>query len=156
MARKAHVNTERIYRIMFMPPGHPIILLKCNKFNMEKGLLVSGEWYNCGIWFYLPLKVGRGDVHSRGGLGRRGILSPSSLWQICWLVFEVCDMVQLLFLLSNYKIIYHDIIFCTNRSNHYKTSPLRVRYLQIYQQSHYVKIHFLTQVFCKLYLIILV
>ena len=106
---------------------------------MEKGLLVSGEWYNCGIWFYLPLKVGRGDVHSRGGLGRRGILSPSSLWQICWLVFEVCDMVQLLFLLSNYKIIYHDIIFCTNRSNHYKTSPLRVRYLQIYQQSHYVK-----------------
>ena len=104
---------------------------------MEKGLLVSGEWYNCGIWFYLPLKVARGDVHSRGGLGRRGILSPSSLWQICWLVFEVCDMVQLLFLLSNYKIIYHDIIFCTNQSNHYKASPLRVRYLQIYQQSHY-------------------
>lgn len=116
--------------------------------------MVSGEWYNCGIWFYLPLKVARGDVHSRGGLGRRGILSPSSLWQICWLVFEVCDKVQLLFLLSNYKIIYHDIIFCTNQSNHYKTSPLRVRYLQIYQQSHYVKIHFLTQVFCKLYLII--
>lgn len=70
--------------------------------------------------------------------------------------FEVCDMVQLLFLLSNYKIIYHDIIFCTNQSNHYKTSPLRVRYLQIYQQSHHVKIHFLTQVFWKLYLIILV
>ena len=46
-------------------------------------------------------------------------------------------MVQLLFLLSNYKIIYHDIIFCTNQSNHYKTSPLRVRFLQIYQQSHY-------------------
>ena len=27
-ARKAHVNTERL------PPGHPIILLKSNKFNM--------------------------------------------------------------------------------------------------------------------------
>ena len=27
-ARKAHVNTERV------PPGHPIILLKSNKFNM--------------------------------------------------------------------------------------------------------------------------
>ena len=27
-ARKARVNTEGV------PPGHPIILLKCNKFNM--------------------------------------------------------------------------------------------------------------------------
>ena len=30
LARKACVNTERVYRIMLMPPGHPIILLKSN------------------------------------------------------------------------------------------------------------------------------
>ena len=34
LARKAHVNTERVYWIVLMPPGHPIILLKSNKFNM--------------------------------------------------------------------------------------------------------------------------
>ena len=34
LARKARVNTERVYRIVLMPPGHPIILLKSNKFNM--------------------------------------------------------------------------------------------------------------------------
>ena len=34
MARKARVNTERVYRNVLMPPGHPIILLKTNKFNM--------------------------------------------------------------------------------------------------------------------------
>ena len=28
LARKARVNTERVYRIVLMPPGHPIILLK--------------------------------------------------------------------------------------------------------------------------------
>ena len=28
MARKACVNTERVYRIVLMSPGHPIILLK--------------------------------------------------------------------------------------------------------------------------------
>ena len=27
LARKARVNTERVYRIVLMPPGHPIILL---------------------------------------------------------------------------------------------------------------------------------
>ena len=30
LARKARVNTERVYRIVLMPPGHPIILLKSN------------------------------------------------------------------------------------------------------------------------------
>ena len=30
LARKARVNTERVYRMVFMPPGHPIILLKSN------------------------------------------------------------------------------------------------------------------------------
>ena len=30
LARKARVNTERGYRIVLMPPGHPIILLKSN------------------------------------------------------------------------------------------------------------------------------
>ena len=30
LARKAPVNTERVYRIVLMPPGHPIILLKSN------------------------------------------------------------------------------------------------------------------------------
>ena len=34
LARKARVNSERVYRILLMPLGHPIILLKCNKFNM--------------------------------------------------------------------------------------------------------------------------
>ena len=34
LARKARVNTERVYRIVLMPPGHPIILLKSNEFNM--------------------------------------------------------------------------------------------------------------------------
>ena len=34
LPKKACVNTERVYRIMLMPPGHPIILLKSNKFNM--------------------------------------------------------------------------------------------------------------------------
>ena len=33
-ARKAGVNTERVYRIVLMCPGHPIILLKSNKFNI--------------------------------------------------------------------------------------------------------------------------
>ena len=28
LARKARVNTERVYWIVLMPPGHPIILLK--------------------------------------------------------------------------------------------------------------------------------
>ena len=28
LARKAPINTERVYRIVLMPPGHPIILLK--------------------------------------------------------------------------------------------------------------------------------
>ena len=32
-ARKARVNTERV------PPGHPIILLKSNKFNMAAVLV---------------------------------------------------------------------------------------------------------------------
>ena len=27
-ARKLHVNTEQVYRIVPMPPGHPIIFLK--------------------------------------------------------------------------------------------------------------------------------
>ena len=30
LARKARVNTERVYRIVLMPPVHPIILLKSN------------------------------------------------------------------------------------------------------------------------------
>ena len=34
LARKARVNTERVYRIVLMPPGHPMILLKSNKFDM--------------------------------------------------------------------------------------------------------------------------
>ena len=34
LARKARVNTERVYRIVLMPPGHPIILLKSKHFNM--------------------------------------------------------------------------------------------------------------------------
>ena len=32
--RKVCVITERVYQIMLFPPGHPIILLKSNKFNM--------------------------------------------------------------------------------------------------------------------------
>ena len=28
LVRKARVNTEQVYRIVLMPPGHPIILLK--------------------------------------------------------------------------------------------------------------------------------
>ena len=31
---KGRVNTERVYQIMLMPPGHPIILIKSNKFKM--------------------------------------------------------------------------------------------------------------------------
>ena len=27
LARKARVNAERVYRIVLMPPGHPVILL---------------------------------------------------------------------------------------------------------------------------------
>jgi len=34
LARKARVNTERVYWIVLMPLAHPIILLKSNKFNM--------------------------------------------------------------------------------------------------------------------------
>ena len=33
-ARKAGVNTGRVYRMVLMCPGHPIILLKSNKFNI--------------------------------------------------------------------------------------------------------------------------
>ena len=31
---KGRVNTEQVYQIMLMPPGHPIILIKSNKFKM--------------------------------------------------------------------------------------------------------------------------
>ena len=34
LARKARVNTQRVYWIVLMPLGHPIILLKSHKFNM--------------------------------------------------------------------------------------------------------------------------
>ena len=34
LARKARVNTQRVYRIVLMPPEHPIILLKSKYFNM--------------------------------------------------------------------------------------------------------------------------
>ena len=34
LARKARVNTDRAYRIVLMPPGHPTILFHSNKFNM--------------------------------------------------------------------------------------------------------------------------
>ena len=30
LARKARVNSERVYRILLMPPEHPIILLNSN------------------------------------------------------------------------------------------------------------------------------
>ena len=30
VARKTRVNSERVYRILLMSPGHPIILLKSN------------------------------------------------------------------------------------------------------------------------------
>ena len=30
LARKARENTERVYRIVLMPPGYPIILIKSN------------------------------------------------------------------------------------------------------------------------------
>ena len=30
LTRKARVNAERVYRIVLMPPGHPIIPLKSN------------------------------------------------------------------------------------------------------------------------------
>ena len=39
LARKERVNTERVYRIVLMPPGHPIILLKSSKFNMAAVLV---------------------------------------------------------------------------------------------------------------------
>ena len=46
-ARKARVNTEQV------PPGHPIILLKSNKFNMA-AVSVKGSigWFKnlCGAW----------------------------------------------------------------------------------------------------------
>ena len=35
LARKARVNTERVHRIVLMPPGYPIILLKSNLLNMS-------------------------------------------------------------------------------------------------------------------------
>ena len=40
LVRKACMNTERVYRMVLMPPppphppGHPIILIKSNEFNM--------------------------------------------------------------------------------------------------------------------------
>ena len=34
LARKARVNIERVYPIVLMPLGHPIIVLESNKFNM--------------------------------------------------------------------------------------------------------------------------
>ena len=33
-ARKARLNTERVYRIVLMPPGHLIRLLESNYFQM--------------------------------------------------------------------------------------------------------------------------
>ena len=43
LARKARVNTEREYRIVLMPPGHPMILLKSNKFNMVKWSIIDEQ-----------------------------------------------------------------------------------------------------------------
>ena len=34
LAQKAHVNTEQVYRIVLMPPGHPMTHLKSSLFNM--------------------------------------------------------------------------------------------------------------------------
>ena len=68
LARKARVNTERVYRILLMPPGHPIILLKSNKFNMaaisvKRSIVGAGllqEWFSYadtkGIRVKWPLK----------------------------------------------------------------------------------------------------
>ena len=53
LARKARVNTERVYRIVLMPPGHPTILLKSNEFNMAAVLVKRSigagrlqEWFS--------------------------------------------------------------------------------------------------------------
>ena len=58
-ARKARVNTERV------PPGHPIILLKSNKFNMaavsvKRSITGSTPWgfsLNPGLLPPLHIKV---------------------------------------------------------------------------------------------------
>ena len=34
-SKSALIHTERVYRIVFMPAGHPIILLKSNKFDKK-------------------------------------------------------------------------------------------------------------------------
>ena len=41
LARKARVDTEPGYRIVLMPPGYPIILVKSNNFSM---VAVSVNW----------------------------------------------------------------------------------------------------------------
>ena len=36
LARKARVNTERVYRVVLMPPGRPVIFVKSNKDGIHQ------------------------------------------------------------------------------------------------------------------------
>ena len=49
VARKARLNTEQV------PPGHPIILLKCNEFNMAAASVKRSINYD--RWDDLPRRV---------------------------------------------------------------------------------------------------
>ena len=71
LARKASVNTERVYWIVVMPPGHPIILLKFNECNMAKVSVknvYSFTFMTCMFDQALPLLGGNWMLHPYWGL----------------------------------------------------------------------------------------
>ena len=69
-ARKARLNTERV------PPGHPIILLKSNNFNMAAVSVKRSINYD--RWDDLPRRVARS---SRPDL-RRGQFLPCKRFEV--------------------------------------------------------------------------
>ena len=72
-AQKERLNTERV------PPGHPIILLKSNKFNMAAALVKRSINYD--RWDDLPRRVA---TSSRPDL-RRGQFLPCNRFEVEWI-----------------------------------------------------------------------
>ena len=53
--KSARIYTERVYRIVLMPPGHPIILLESNKFIMAAVSVDRSIWSHFYIKSFVPV-----------------------------------------------------------------------------------------------------
>ena len=64
-ARKAHVNTERV------PPGHPIILLKFNKFNMAAVSVRLSDYRIIRITIFVNFRPSERTCYSKCEIGNQ-------------------------------------------------------------------------------------